>query len=120
MMENQIKIQTVDEYIGQYEGKTRQILTELRNAIREAAPDAKEKMAWSMPLYSQNGFLVQFAEHKKHIGFYCSPAAIAFFKEELLNYKTNEKNTIQFPIDQELPLELIKRIVQLRLEENQK
>ena len=73
-----------------------------------------------MPLYSQNGFLVQFAAHKKHIGFYCRPAAIAFFREELLDYKTNEKNTIQFPLDKELPLELVKRIVLFRTEENRK
>jgi uncharacterized protein YdhG (YjbR/CyaY superfamily) len=73
-----------------------------------------------MPLYSQNGFLVQFAAHKKHIGFYCSPASIDYFKEELRDYKTNEKNTIQFPLEIELPLELIKRIILFRVEENMK
>lgn len=96
MKEEKIKLQTVDEYIGQFEEKTQQVLQQLRKVIREAAADAKEKIAWSMPLYSQNGFLVQFAAHKNHIGFYCSPAAIEFFKEELLDYKTNKKNTIQF------------------------
>jgi uncharacterized protein YdhG (YjbR/CyaY superfamily) len=120
MKEEKTKILTVDEYINQFEEKTRQKLIELRNAIRNAAPDAIEKIAWSMPLYNQNGFLVQFAAHKKHIGFYCSPAAIASFKEELLYYKTNEKNTIQFPLDKEVPLELVKRIVQFRIEENSK
>ena len=92
----------------------------MRNAIREAVPEASEKIAWGAPTYNQNGFLVQFAGYKKHIGFYCSPAAISSFKEELLNYKTDEKNTIQFPLDKELPLELVKRIVLNRIEENSK
>jgi uncharacterized protein YdhG (YjbR/CyaY superfamily) len=118
MKEEKIKILTVDEYIDQFEEKTKQKLIQLRNAIQEAAPDASEKIAWSMPLYNQNGFLIQFAAHKKHIGFYCSQSAIASFKEELIHYKTNEKNTIQFLLDKELPLELVKRIVQFRIEEN--
>lgn len=120
MKENKIELTTVDAYIAQFEEHTRLKLMELRKAIREAAPDASEKIAWSMPLYSQNGFLIQFAAHKKHIGFYCSPAAITFFKEELRNYKTNLKNTIQFPLDKDLPLDLIKRIVLFRIDENMK
>jgi uncharacterized protein YdhG (YjbR/CyaY superfamily) len=120
MKEEKINISTVDDYIDQFEEKTKQKLIELRNAIRETVPDASEKIAWGAPTYNQNGFLVQFAGYKKHIGFYCSPAAISFFKKELLHYKTNEKNTIQFPLDKELPLELVKRIVQFRIEENSK
>jgi uncharacterized protein YdhG (YjbR/CyaY superfamily) len=111
MEEEKTKILTVDEYIRQFEEKTKRRLIELRNAIREAAPDASEKIAWGAPTYNQNGFLVQFAAHRKHIGFYCSPTAISYFKEELFHYKTNEKNTIQFPFDKELPFELVKRIV---------
>lgn len=118
MKEKTAAIQTVDEYIGQFDEKTQQMLHQLRNTIMQAAPEAQEKIAWSMPLYSQNGFLVQFAAHKKHIGFYCSPAAIAFFKQDLHDYKTNEKNTIQFPLDKELPIELIKKIVHFRIKEN--
>lgn len=109
---------TVDEYIDQFDEKTKQKLIELRNAIQEVAPNASEKIAWGSPTYYHNGFLVQFEAYKKNIGFYCSLAAISSFKEELLHYKTNEKNTIQFPLDKEIPLELVKKIVQFRIEEN--
>ena len=116
--EEKTKILTVDEYIDQFEEKMKQKLIALRNAILEAAaPDASENIVWGAPTYNQNGILAQFAGYKKHIGFYCSPTAISSFKEELLHYKTNQKNTIQFPSDQELPLELVKGIVRFRIEE---
>jgi uncharacterized protein YdhG (YjbR/CyaY superfamily) len=120
MKEEKINTLTVNEYIDQFEEKPKQKLIELRNAIREAGPDASEKIAWGAPTYNHNGFLVQVAAYKKHIGFYCSPAAITYFRDELRDYKTNEKNTIQFPIDKELPLELVKRIVRFRIKENMK
>jgi len=59
-------IQTVEEYIEQFEPKIQEILTDLRHAILKAAPNAEERIAWSTPTYYQNGFLVQFAAYKKH------------------------------------------------------
>lgn len=110
-------IQTVEDYIGQFEPKIQEMLTDLRRTILEAAPNAEERIAWSMPTYYQNGFLVQFAVHKKHIGFYSSPSAIDYFKEKLVDYKTNSKNTIQLPIDKTIPFQLVKEIVQFRVKE---
>ena len=116
MSEN--KIQTVDEYINQFEDDVKNKLITIRNIIQTNAPLATEKLSWGMPAYYQNGFLVQFAAHKKHIGFYCNPSTIAHFKEELAGFKTNTKNTIQFPLNKELPLELIKKLVLFRIDEN--
>ena len=65
-------------------------------------------------------FLVQFAAYKKHIGFYTSPQTIEAFKTELANYKTNNKNTVQFMFEQELPVELNKKMVLFKIEENTK
>lgn len=114
------KINTVEEYIGQFEPKTQEVLTDLRKTILSAAPNVEEKMAWSMPTYYKNGYLVQFAAYKKHIGFYSSPTAIEYFKEDLVGYKTNTKNTIQFPIGEAIPFELVKKIVQFRISEKSK
>lgn len=116
MKEN--KIQTVDEYINQFEHDVKNKLISIRNVIQSTAPTATEKLSWGMPAYYQNGFLVQFAAHKKHIGFYCNPTTIAYFKDELSGFKTNTKNTIQLPLDKELPLELIKKLVLFRIDEN--
>ena len=116
MSEN--KIQTVDEYINQFENDVKDKLITIRNVIQTNAPLATEKLSWGMPAYYQNGFLVQFAAHKKHIGFYCNPSTIAHFKVELTGFKTNTKNTIQFPLNKELPLALIKELVLFRIDEN--
>lgn len=117
MKEN--KIQTVDEYINQFEDEVKEKLILIRNVIKSTAPSASEKLSWDMPAYYQNGFLVQFAAHKKHIGFYCNPTTIAYFKEELSEFKTNTKNTIQLPLNKELPLDLIKNLVLFRIDENE-
>lgn len=109
---------TVDDYILGFPKYIQEKLVVLRKSIKEAAPNAIEKISWGVPTYNQNGFLVQFAGYKKHIGFYSSPATIAHFKDELTEYKTNTKNTVQFDIDKTLPLDLIRQMVLFRLREN--
>ena len=109
---------TVDDYILGFPQDIQEKLVVLRKAIKESAPDAIEKISWGVPTYNQNGFLVQFAGYKKHIGFYSSPATISHFRDELAEYKTNTKNTVQFDIDKTLPLDLIREMVSFRLREN--
>jgi len=89
----------------------------LRAAIRAAAPDAEEKISYQMPTFALHGNLVHFAAHPHHIGFYPAPSGIAAFAEELAPYKSS-KGAVQFPLDQPLPLDLIRRIVEFRVEEN--
>jgi uncharacterized protein YdhG (YjbR/CyaY superfamily) len=95
----------------------RTILYELRQTIREAAPDAEETINYQMPTFTLNGNLVHFAAFKNHIGFYPTPTGIDAFKKELSVYK-GAKGSVQFPIDQPLPLALIRRIVEYRVKEN--
>ena len=104
---------TVDEYINSFYQQIQINLIKLRKIIKETAPEAQEKISWGVPTYFQDGFLVQFAAYKKHIGFYTSPQTID-------NYKTNNKNTVQFMFEQELPVELIKKMVLFKIEENTK
>jgi uncharacterized protein YdhG (YjbR/CyaY superfamily) len=71
-----------------------------------------------MPAYKTHGKpLVYFAGFKKHIGFYATPTGHAEFKSELSQYKQG-KGSVQFPIDQPVPYELIDRIVEFRVQEN--
>lgn len=70
-----------------------------------------------MPTFDLHGNLVHFAAFKKHIGFYPAPSGIEAFQDELKEYHTS-KGTLQFPIDQPLPYELIRRIVQYRVQQN--
>lgn len=111
---------TVDDYNEEFSDEVKNKLNCLRRIIKQNAPKAQEKISWGVPTYFQDGFLVQFAAYKKHIGFYTSPQTIEAFKTELANYKTNNKNTVQFMFEQELPVELIKKMVLFKIEENTK
>ena len=113
------QFKTIDEYIDTFPEDVRAILNELRQTIRETAPEAKETISYQMPTFTLNGNLVHFAAFKQHIGFYPTPTGIDAFKEDLSRYK-GAKGSVQFPIDQPLPLPLIRRIVKYRVEENLK
>lgn len=107
----------IDEYINKFPEEVQKKLQELRRVIRENAPEAEEKISYGMPTFYLKGNLVHFAAYSGHIGFYPAPSGIEAFKEELIGYKTS-KGAIQFPLSQELPLELIRKIVQFRVREN--
>ena len=96
------------------------ILQELRATIRAAAPEAVETIGYQMPTFNFHGNPVYFAVAKKHIGLYPASSEVpVVFKDELAAYK-GTKGSIHFPIGEPLPLGLITKIVQLRVEENQK
>ena len=111
------QFKTMDEYINTFPEDVRTILNELRQTIREAAPEAEETINYQMPTFKLNGNLVHFAAFQNHIGFYPTPTGIEAFKKELSGYK-GAKGSVQFPIDQPLPLSLIRRIVEYRVKEN--
>lgn len=108
---------TVDEYISQFPDDVQHILTKLRTIVKEAAPQAEERIAYQMPGYHLNGPLVYFAAFKNHIGLYPTSAALTPFEAELTPYKRS-KGTIQFPLDKPMPYDLIARIVEYRVSEN--
>lgn len=110
---------SIDEYILQFEPEVREKLHQLRETIKEAAPEAKEKISWQMPTFTLNGNLVHFAAHKSHIGFYPGPSGIEVFQPQLEQYKSS-KGAVQFPLSKPLPLELVKEIVRYRVTENKK
>ncbi|SEB28206.1 iron chaperone [Paenibacillus sp. 276b] len=107
----------VDEYIAQFPSDVQVKLRSLRQIIRDSAPNAVEKISYKMPTYAEHGNLVHFAAYSKHIGFYPGSSGIEAFKEELSRYK-GAKGSVQFPLDQPLPEELIRRIVEFRVQAN--
>lgn len=110
---------TIDDYIKPFPLNVRNILEELRRAIRDAAPTAEEAISYGMPTFKLNGNLVHFAAFKNHIGFYPSgPSAIEVFKDQLSEYEQS-KGTIRFPLDRPIPLELVKQIVKFRVQQNE-
>lgn len=110
---------SIDDYILQFPTNVQEILQTLRQTIKDAAPEAEEKMSYQMPTFYLKGNLVHFAAYEKHIGFYPAPSGIEAFKKELSVYK-GAKGSVQFPIDDPMPLDLIRKIVKFRVEENGK
>jgi uncharacterized protein YdhG (YjbR/CyaY superfamily) len=109
--------ETIDEYISTCPEDVQSILNQLRQTVKESAPEAEETINYQMPTFTLNGNLVHFAAFKDHIGFYPTPSGIEAFKRELAPYKA-AKGSVQFPIDRPLPLPLIRRIVKFRVKEN--
>lgn len=110
----------IDDYIHLCPKDVGKKLTSIRRLIKEEAPNAEEAIKYRMPTFVLNGKnLVHFAAFQHHIGFYPIPSGIEKFKKELSLYKTS-KGAVQFPLDQPLPLDLIRKIVKFRVTENLK
>ena len=113
------KFVTIDDYIKTFPANVQKILKQVRQTIRKAAPDAEETINYQIPTFKLNGNLVHFAAFKNHIGFYPAPSGLKAFKKEISKYKSS-KGSVQFPIDEPIPLTLIGRIVKYRVKENSK
>ena len=118
MAASKSKFKTVDEYIGSFPSNVQEVLQTFRQMVKEEAPQATETIKYDMPTYVFHGNLVYFAGWKKHISFYPVTGDMEKNIEELANYKTSGKGTIQFPLNQPLPLPLIRTLIQFRLREN--
>jgi len=108
------KFSTIDEYIAEFPEPVQEILEKIRSVIRQAAPDAKETIAYQMPTFKLKKNLVHFAAFKNHIGFYPTPIGIEEFKEELSPYASG-KGSVQFPLNKPIPYDLIEKIVKFRI-----
>ncbi|MCX6214710.1 DUF1801 domain-containing protein [Spirosoma sp.] len=112
-----VPVTTIDAYIAGFPENVQELLQQVRATVRSAAPNAEEAISYGMPTLKLNGNLVHFAAFKNHIGFYPAPQGLDAFKEELAGYK-GAKGSVQFPLDQPLPLDLIARITKYRVEQN--
>lgn len=113
----QVKPKTIEEYISAAPDVTVEKLIQLHECIRETAPGAEESLKWSMPAYSYQKILVTWAVFKNHIGFYPMPDAMKYFEKSLTKYTTG-KGSIQFPLDQPVPLPLVRKIVKYRVKQS--
>ena len=103
------KPQSIDEYISAQEEKDQPRLREIRAVLKNALPEAEERISWSMPTYWKGRNIIHFAAAKKHLGIYPGGEATEAFAEELSDYDIS-KGTIRIPYNQPLPVELSERI----------
>ena len=109
----------IDEYISAFPENVQKILEELRATIKKAAPEAEETISYAIPAFKLKGrILIYFAGYKNHVGLYPAPRGKEAFKNDFAGYKGG-KGTIQFSLDEPLPLPLITKIIKFRVKENQ-
>ena len=108
---------TVDEYIEQQPQEVQETLRKIRATIRETVPDAEERISYGIPGYYQKGQVIFFAAFPKHLSVYPAPFGVEEFKDDLARYQKG-KGTLQFPLDQPVPYDLIVRVAQYRLAQN--
>lgn len=107
----------VDECIATFPKDMQTILEKVRAVIQDAEPGAEEAISYGIPTFKLKGKnLVHFSGFAHHIGFYPTPSAITAFQKELAQYK-QAKGSVQFPLDQPVPYDLIKKIVRYRVKE---
>lgn len=117
MDSKKILAKTIDDYIAQASDEVKHILRELRKIIKEEVPEVEESISYGMPAFKLKGkALVYFAGWKDHIGFYPTPSGTSEFQKELARYKAG-KGSVQLPLNEPMPMDLIRKIVRFRKKE---
>lgn len=109
---------TINEYIDEYPEEVRSKLYELKACILQVVPDAEELFNYGIPAFAlvvggKREEQIMIAGYKKHVGLYPHPTTIEHFKQELSKYKKG-KGSVQFPLNQDLPKELIVKMIEYR------
>src|SRR5436853_7589579 len=112
-MRSDAELKTIADYIASFPRDVQRILKQVRTTIRKAAPRAHETISYRIPAFMLEGPVVYFAAFKNHLGFYPTASGISQFKRELSGYK-GAKGSVQFPLDQPIPLQLIAKITKFR------
>lgn len=116
---NPKKLTTIEDYILQYPPQIQQILQKLRSVIRAEAPHAEELISYGMPAFRQERILLYVGAFKTHIGLYPPIRGDEKLRQSLARY-AGPKGNLKFPLDEPIPFELIRRVVQLRVKQEGK
>ncbi len=113
------KAASIDEYIAGFPGDTQKVLEQIRTIIKREAPGAEETISYAIPAFNLNKHnLIYFAGYKNHVSIYPIPKGSEAFENEISKYKSG-KGTMQFPLNNPLPMRLIIKIVKYRIKENE-
>ena len=108
----------VDAYIAAAPEAVQPMLSELRQVIRSAAPQAKERISYGMPSYDHHGRVAYFAGYEGHVGLY-GVAHIASVQDASVKKYLESQSTLRFPVGQKLPVGLIRKLVKARVTQNE-
>ena len=116
-MKTKQRFNSIEDYIDYFPEPVQVKLDRLRTEIHQAVPNLLESISYQMPTFELNNNKVHFAAYKNHIAVYPGPEAIDAFKDEL-GELIESKGTIRIPIEEDIPYELLRVIIQFALKEN--
>ncbi len=114
--------QNADEYIATFPDEVQTVLQAVRGTIREAVPGGGEEViSYQIPAVKHHGWVFYYSAHQRHYSLSCPPPWTVFeaFQEQLAPYEIS-KSTIRFPLDQPVPVALIRDMARFRAEQNEK
>ena len=116
---NTVSPQNIDEYIALQPDEFKPMLHELRTIIKSIVPQATESISYMVPCFKYHYMLVGIGVTQKYCSLYpMSTGLTKKLKDELKGVKVSG-TTLHFKPDEPLPVDLIKRIVTLRMQENE-
>ena len=112
------KFASVDEYMASLPADRRAVMEQIRRAITESAPQAREVIAYNMPaIRLGDRFLASYEAYKDHYSIFpWTERMAAEIGDELQPY-IHGKGTLRFPAKDPIPIELVRRIIAIRLGE---
>lgn len=113
------KFETAEEYINSFPKDVQKVLKQVRKAIADAVPGAEEVISYNIPAFKKHGWVFYYSAYTSHFSLSCPPPWTIFeeFKKELARYHLS-KSTIQFPLDEPVPVKLIAAMAKFRAKEN--
>jgi uncharacterized protein YdhG (YjbR/CyaY superfamily) len=108
----------VDAYIAAAPRAAQPLLNQLREVIKSAAPQAKEKISYGMPSYDHRGRVAYFAGYEGHVGLY-GVAHVSHEKDAGVAKYLENQSTLRFPVGQKLPVAMIRKLIQERVKQNE-
>jgi uncharacterized protein YdhG (YjbR/CyaY superfamily) len=119
MPTEKIKFQSAAEYIQSFPKEKQEVLKKIQATLKKAVPEGEEVISYGIPAVKYHGWVFYYSMYTSHFSLSCPPPWNVFdaFKKELAGYKIS-KSTIQFPLDQPVPVKLIDAMAKFRAKEN--
>lgn len=109
----------VNDYIAKFPDLAKEKLQQIRSIIKTESPQLQESLKWGNPAYSNDTIMFIIAGYKNHVSIHVTKTVIEKLQKQLSNYETTP-GSVKFPLNNPLPIDLLKEIIRTRLHEYEK
>ena len=111
---------SVDDHLARLPEEQRAVLAELRRTVLAAAPEAEEVIAYDMPALRLRGkFLVSYDAYRRHVSLFPASEGVRTELGAEIEPYLSGRGTIRFPAGKPIPLDLVERVVRIRVREGE-